>query len=227
MCGRMSLTASDPLAAAEMIARVIPSFERKGLARWLERADYRPRYNVGPGQEHWLVRGRKRRPILDRALWGFEFSGRSKKLVFNARAETVESRPMFRAAFAHDRCLVVADGFFEWDHRGGERQPWWFRRKDGEAILLAGVRTEGHSGEGPDRPRFAIVTAPAGADIEGIHDRAPVIVEPPSVQRWLLAPPEEAVGLLGSAPAGLLRGVPVSRHVNSIAHDDPECVSPV
>ena len=223
MCGRLSMTISDPLTAAEMLAQVIPSFEVASLSSWLARAEYHPRYNVGPGQDHWLVRGRSARPILDLARWGFELES-DKKLVINARSETVARRPMFRESFARARCLVVADGFFEWDHRGSVRQPWWFRRADRRLMLLGGVST-------PPSPRhharFAVLTAPADAELARIHHRMPVLIEPDEVERWLFSDLRGASELLTHRRPPSLEGTPVSRHVNDVAHDDPDCVAAI
>ncbi|MFO7563955.1 MAG: SOS response-associated peptidase [Enhygromyxa sp.] len=216
MCGRLSLTSADHRAAAELIADLIPRFDAAEFGAWLERSGYQPRYNVGPSQDHWLVQPRGERPILARARWGLP--GARGQLVINARAETVSERPMFRAAFAHDRCLVVADGFFEWDRSGGRPQPWWFQDAAGRGLLFAAVHSEG---------RFAIVTVPASADVEPFHTRMPAIIEPGAQQRWLFGPPAEARPLLASAPAGSLRARAVSRRINSMEHDDPACVEPV
>lgn len=211
----MSLTSSDHREAAGMIAGMIPRFDRARLADYLARADYRPRYNVGPGQDHWVVRARAGRPILARARWGMP--GRGRELVINARAETVRERPMFRGAFDHGRCLVVADGFFEWDRRVDPPQPWWFRDAAERGLLFAAVLGEA----------FAIVTVAANPEVAVLHARMPAIVEPTLHERWLFGTTDEAYPLLTSAPPGVLRALAVSRRINAIDHDDPACVAPV
>lgn len=205
-----------------MIADLIPRFDAADLGAWLSRSGYRPRYNVGPGQDHWVVRARAGRPILARAHWGMP--GREGQTIINARAETVSERPMFRSAFAGGRCLVVADGFFEWDRRGAQRQPWWFRDAGGRGLLFAAVLTE--VAEPEAHAEFVIVTAPASADVEPFHTRMPAIVDPRAHERWLFGRVNEARPLLASAAPGALRATAVSRRINSIEHDDPECVAP-
>lgn len=223
MCGRLSLTSADHRAAANLIADLIPRFNAADLGAWLSRSDYRPRYNVGPGQDHWVVRGRAGRPILARARWGMP--GRQGQALINARAETIRERPMFRSAFAGGRCLVVADGFFEWDRRGGRPQPWWFRDAAGRGLLFAAVLSEAHEPE--PHENFVIVTVPANPDVEAFHTRMPAIIDPRAHEQWLFGGPADAQPLLASAPSGFLRATAISRRINSIAHDDPECVAPV
>jgi putative SOS response-associated peptidase YedK len=198
-----------------MIAGLIPRFDAAELGAWLSRKHYRPRYNVGPGQQHWVVRARAGRPILASAHWGIP--GRERLLV-NARAETVAERPMWRNAFAQGRCLVVADGFFEWDRRGNRPQPWWFRDASGRGLLFAAIA---------DHDQFVILTVPANSDVENLHTRMPAIIDPSAHERWLFEPAASANPLLVSLPAGALRVTAVSRRINSIEHDDPACVEPV
>ncbi|HLT35856.1 MAG TPA: SOS response-associated peptidase [Enhygromyxa sp.] len=216
MCGRLSLTSTDHRAAAGLIAGLIPRFDAPSLGAWLERSGYHARYNVGPGQDHWVVRARDHRPILARASWGLP--GGKGQLIINARAETVSERPMFRAGFNHDRCLVVADGFFEWDRSGARPQPWWFRDAADRGLLFAAVLTEG---------RFAVVTVPANPDVERFHSRMPAIIDTSVHERWLYGSAADARPLLHSPPPGGLRSTAVSRRINSIEHDDPACVEPV
>lgn len=218
MCGRLSLTAADHRAAAELLANAVPQFEVESLSRWLEQAEYHPHYNVGPGQIHWLVRARGERPLLDRGLWGMSKRDGPKKLVVNARAESIESRPMFRAAFAQRRCLIPADGFFEWERHEQERLPWWFRRHDRRALLFAAVFDP--PAEHEEAPRFSIVTVPSTAEVGRIHDRMPAIVESEEVLAWLSGPPARARSLLrpSETPLDMVR---VSKRFNTVAYDEP------
>lgn len=215
MCGRLSLTSPNHRAAAELVAGLVPGFEVDGVARWLEDSGYTARYNVAPGQDHWVVCGREGRPILARANWGL--AGVKGKRVINARAETIGERPMFQGAFAGGRCLVVADGFFEWE-RGSGRQPWWFRDAAGRGLLLAAVLVA---------DRFAVITVPANEDVSRLHDRMPAIIDPSDTTKWLFEPAANARPLLTSLRAGALRATGVSRRVNSVEHDDPACVEVV
>lgn len=205
-----------------MIAGLIPVFDAAELGAWLSRAGYRPRFNIAPSQEHWVVRGRSERPILARARWGMR--GADRRLIINARAESVSERPMFRGPFARSRCLVVAHGFYEWDRRGARPQPWWFDEPSGAGILFAGVL--GPSPEPDGLERFSIVTVPANEDIAELHPRMPAIIEATNYQRWLFGSAMDAKALLVSAPSGSLRATAVSSRVNSLEHDDAACLEP-
>lgn len=218
MCGRLSLTAADHRAAARMLAEAIPAFKAQSLAPWLEQAGYSPRSNVGPGQDHWLIRGRGTRPILDRGRWGMAAPDKPQKLVINARGETVDRRPMFRGAFAQRRALIPADGFFEWSGEKGRRQPHWFHHPDRAALLFAAV----FDAPRPDAPlpRFSIITVPASASVAPIHHRMPAIVETAAVDTWLFAPPTEARALLVPS-ACALEAWSVSPAFNHASHEGP------
>jgi putative SOS response-associated peptidase YedK len=213
MCGRLSLTSADHRSAAILIAGMIPRFDQAAVGEWLERNSYRARYNVAPGQPHWIVRGHQGRPILARAEWGM--LGGNGKLVINARAETVGSRPLFHDAFARSRCLVVADGFFEWDRKASRSQPWWFRGSSGRGLLFAAVLSD---------DKFAVVTVPANPDVRELHDRMPAIIAPADYAKWLFESAANAKPLLEPMPAGGLVATRVSRRINSAEHDDPACV---
>jgi putative SOS response-associated peptidase YedK len=221
VCGRLSLTSADHRAAANLIADLIPRFDAADLGAWLSRSGYRPRYNVGPGQDHWVVRARAGRPIHARAHWGMP--GRQGQTLINARAESIRERPMFRGGFTHGRCLIVADGFFEWDRQGSRRQPWWFRDAAGRGLLFAAVLNEVPEPE--PHSEFVIVTVPANADVEAFHTRMPAIIDSAAHEQWLFGRPAEAQPLLASAAPGVLQPTAVSRRINSIEYDDPECVA--
>lgn len=194
MCGRLSLSAATHREAAVMLAHAVPGFEIEHLAKWLERAGYEGRTNVAPGQVHWVVRGHARRPILDRGLWGLHPGDKPGKLIINARAETIEQRPLFRAAFQGRRALIPADGFFEWEKRDKQRLPHWFHRPDREALLFAAVLEPPHGHE--QLPQFSIVTVPAEGEVAHIHDRMPAIIERDEVREWLFHSPARAHALL-------------------------------
>ncbi len=214
MCGRMSLSASDHRTAAIMLSAAIPGFEQSGLASWLERADYQPHTNIGPGQTHFIVRGRGGRAILDRGLWGFSMADKPGKLAFNARAETIDSRPMFRTAFARRRCLIPADGFFEWERSEARRLPWWFHRDDGRLLLLAGVFDPP---QGDEQARFSVITVPAAGEIARIHDRMPALLDSDEVEQWLADPPDRALALLRPQPEQIA-SFRVSTRFNAVAY---------
>jgi putative SOS response-associated peptidase YedK len=212
----MSLSAADHRTAAIMLSDAVPGFEPDGLASWLERAEYRPHTNIGPGQPHFIVRGRSGRAILDRGLWGFTGANKPNKLIFNARAETIDTRPMFRAAFEHRRCLVPADGFFEWERSEDRRLPWWFHREDHRLLLFAGVFDPPQRDDA--RARFSIITVPAAGVIARIHDRMPAILGSDDVSHWLGDPPSRVLALLRPRPEQL-GSFRVSTRFNAVGHE--------
>jgi putative SOS response-associated peptidase YedK len=187
-------------------------------------AAYRPRYNVAPTDPHLILRlqGKGDR-WLQRGTWGF-YGGPKRPPLFNARAETATTRGSFAAAFAERRCVVPADGFYEWSGPKDARQPFWIHRADGRLLLLAGLYQDGPPGETPQPPRFTVLTTAPNAMMAAVHDRMPVILEPADAATWLQ---RGDPALLRSAAEDVLRAVPVSSRVNSVKNDDPACLEPV
>jgi putative SOS response-associated peptidase YedK len=177
---------------------------------------YRPRYNLAPGDQHWIVRREKGARVLMPAQWGFPTN--TSRLLINARAETAASRPAFRDAYRGRRCLVPADGFYEWRKDGKKSQPFWFHHPDGHLLLMAGVFTAA------EKPAFTILTMAANDVVSPAHDRMPVVLSEEGARAWLEDP---KLDLLGRRDLGLdLVATPVSTIVNSAAYDGPECLEP-
>jgi putative SOS response-associated peptidase YedK len=147
----------------------------------------------------------------------------------NARAETVATNPAFRDAFTKRRCVVPADGFFEWIGAGAARQPIWFHRPDGKLILFAGLYESWPATPDNWQRTFTIITTTPNRLVEPIHDRMPVILAGEAVDYWL-DPREEHTDtlkkLLVPAPEETLVKVSVSQRVNSVKNDDPGCLEP-
>jgi putative SOS response-associated peptidase YedK len=208
MCGRFTLTARDVDEAARAFEAEVAR-EHAGL--------YRPRWNVAPTDGHWIVRlddtGRRR---MVPARFGFE--GSRGQLVINARSETAAVLPAFRRAFAESRCLVPADGFYEWQGGRADRRPLWFHDPTGKPLLFAGLVTE-HGGSSA----FVILTTAANDLVRPMHDRMPVLLSLEGAERWLARPDPD---VLVPAPAGWLVAREVSARVNSIAADGPEVLEP-
>jgi len=204
MCGRFTLTASDIDAAARAFGAEVA---REHAAR------YRPRWNIAPTDEHWIVRldGAGRRRLVP-ARFGLERP--DGQLVINARSETAATLPTFRRAFAEGRCLVPADGFYEWQGGRSERRPLWFHAPGGGALAFAGLAAERHGMLG-----FVILTAAANARLRPVHDRMPVLLSPAGADAWLA---HGDAGLLVPAPDASLVGREVSRAVNAVANDGPD-----
>lgn len=217
MCGRFTLSRRDAEELAHELGVPVESLR-----------DYRPRYNIASTDQHWIVRVKYEDRELLPAGWGLVNSwAKDKKRAaaqINARAETLESRPAFKEAFRERRCVVPADGFFEWVGPKNARQPIWFHRADGGLILFAGLYEYWPSGPGQWERTFTIVTTDANEVVGRVHDRMPVILSDEAADAWML--PKQDVGRLSEllrVPAAneLLFATPVSPRANSVKNDDP------
>jgi len=218
MCGRFTITRRDGNMLAAELGVAADSF-----------VDYRPRYNVAPTQMHYVVRVKfENREVLP-ARWGLvntwakDASTAAKNI--NARAETVESRRAFREAFIKRRCVVPADGFFEWTGPKTARQPTWFHREDNQLLLFAGLYESWRSKPDQWETTFTILTTDANAVTRQYHDRMPVILADRDADDWMdpRAPDPLALKkLLVPAPADLLIATSVSPDVNDVDNDSPE-----
>ena len=181
-----------------------------------------PNFNVAPTQQAPVVLDGPRRFEVMR--WGLvPFWAKDPRIgrrTINARAETVGSKPAFRAAFRRRRCLVPADGFYEWTGPRGKRQPLNIHRSDGNPLALAGL-WESHDEFGPT---FTIVTTAPNAYMSTIHSRMPVVLEPGDWNTWLSADDEDSAwrsALLRPAADHVLTGYPVNPAVNSVRNNGP------
>jgi putative SOS response-associated peptidase YedK len=225
MCGRYTLAGSDRDAL----------FARFPLG---EQVVVRRRFNVAPGDDVLTVTtDREGAPRGDVLRWGLvpHWAGDPKlgARMINARAETIADKPAFRDAFARRRCLVLADGFYEWERAdGGRKLAWWVTRADGAPFAFAGVwalwRPRGADGGVEPLRTCAIVTTTANARVAGIHDRMPVILPPGAEDRWLdpgapLPVLQELMAPLDAAATAARR---VGDAVNDARHDEPDCLDP-
>jgi putative SOS response-associated peptidase YedK len=237
MCGRFALV-TPPARLARYVQAVLDDRDEDEPA---------PSWNVAPTDR--VVGIRARRPketeteTLSRVLtpfrWGLIPSWAKDvaagNRLFNARAETVATKASFRAAFAAHRILVPADGFYEWRKEDdGTRQPYYFTRADGAPLAFAGLAEWWRDRDAPpDAPGIrscTIITTAAGHDMDGIHDRMPVILTPDTFDVWLDPDNEEIpelVSLLHAAPDGTLTHHPVSRRVGNVRNNDADLVAPV
>lgn len=199
MCGRYTLRCADE----RQLLGALP-FEELSETR----IRFRPRYNVAPGQSSPVVHLRGARLVLEDGLWGF--SRRSGGFVVNARSETAAKTEMFRQAFREGRCLVPADGFFEWRREGRVNQPYLFENAGGGLFLMAGLWERGN---------YVVLTRPASDEVRPIHDRMPVLLAAEAARRWLDAA-EMGEGLSLTQRA-------VSTRVNRVEHDDPGCIEDI
>jgi putative SOS response-associated peptidase YedK len=219
MCGR--IVRESPVAALAAAFDAIPA---DGLA-------VRPRWNLCPGDDLVIVvqTGGTRR--MGTVRWGFvpafardpERGPRS----INARAESVATRPAFRDAFRRRRCVVAADGFYEWAGEGRARQPYLVRHRSRRPLALAGLWERWRPPDGPPLQTGLIITCPSAGRLAALHDRMPAILGPDAVARWLDSACGDPAALLVPFPDDLLDIHPVSRRVNSPRNDSPDLLEPV
>lgn len=219
MCGRFALYSDSFTLARRFEADAPPELS--------------PRYNVAPSQNIPIVRdeGEKRRFAL--ARWGLIPSwAKDMKIGYstiNARAETVASKPAFRNAFRHRRCLIPADGFYEWQVIPGSKikQPWFIVLVDREPMAFAGLWERWRSPEGEELESCSIIVTKANEIMRPIHDRMPVILAPCDWDAWLEPEAKDARGLQGLLKPYSTEGMaawPVSTKVNSPRNDSVECM---
>lgn len=220
MCGRYSLTTPAD--------HLIEVFDVPPVT-----FDYHPRYNIAPTQEVPVVASDRRGTRLGLLRWGFVPAWADDPSIgsrmINARAETLLDKPAFKHAAVSRRCLVPADGFYEWTEEGGGKVPYWIHSPDREPMGLAGIWERWHSGGGAE-PVFsmAIITVDANEGIQHLHDRMPAIVPAANREVWLDAETRVADALSLLKPyEGALDAYPVSTLVNSAANDEPGCIEPV
>lgn len=225
MCGRFTLTAEDAAYVAERLGVELSL---------LFEEHYLPRWNIAPMQEHWIVTEAQEARAIRHATWGlvnwWDTSRREGAKHINARADALESRRPFREAFAAARCIIPADGFFEWTGEADQRRPTWFHRADREVFAFAGLYADARlRHEAGSSTTFTIITTEANALVGAIHDRMPVILpDEEAVGEWLYGRQsvERLRSLLRPARDDLLIAKAVSRRVNSVQHDDPLCLEP-
>jgi putative SOS response-associated peptidase YedK len=219
MCGRFALY-SDPFALAKRFQAEAPP-------------ELRPRYNVAPTQNIPIVREESGQRRFALARWGLILHwAKDTKIGYhtiNARAETVAEKPAFRNAFRHRRCLIPADGFYEWQVMPGSKikQPWFIVLRDREPMAFAGLWERWRSPEGEDLESCSIIVTDANELMRPIHDRMPVILAPADWDAWLEVDAKDAGGLqilLKPYPAQSMAAWPVSTKVNSPRNDSMECL---
>jgi putative SOS response-associated peptidase YedK len=220
MCGRFTLTTPIPV-----------------LAEWFlfpEAAPQSPRYNIAPTQAVAAVRATaeagKRELCYFR--WGLIPSWANDPAIgnrlINARSETAANKPSFRSAFRQRRCLILADGFYEWEKLGGRKQPYYFRMRYGKPFAFAGL-WERWDRDGPPVESCTILTTSANDLLRSVHERMPVILAPADYGQWLdpaIRQPEELQPLLCPFPADAMTAYPVGLVVNNPRNETPQCIEP-
>jgi putative SOS response-associated peptidase YedK len=225
MCGRFTLTADINTLEATFPWLNIPE-------------QHTPRYNIAPTQPIAVVPndGKNR---LDYFIWGLIPSWAKDPSIgsrmINARAETVHEKPSFRSAFKRRRCLILADGFYEWrkikPERGKEyKVPTYIKLNSGQPFAFAGLWEDWHNGDGSQILSCTIITTRPNAMMADIHNRMPVILAEKDYSTWLQsheAEPEPLKALLVPYPADQMKAYPVSTTVNNPVNDIPACIQPL
>lgn len=220
MCGRFTLTVD-----AATIKETFP---------WLDvPSQIVPRYNIAPSQPIAVIPNDGKHKI-DHMLWGLipSWARDTKRAMINARGETVAEKPTFRAAYKRRRCLILADGFYEWVKvpGGKTKTPHYIQLESKEVFGFAGLWEVWNSPDGDSMKTATIITTSPNSMMAKLHQRMPVIIHPNDYNTWLSSKPQLADRLnplLTSYPSEEMMHYPVSRMVNSPANDTPECVVPV
>jgi putative SOS response-associated peptidase YedK len=222
MCGRFTL-----IAPGEAVADLFQLPETPILA---------PRFNIAPTQPIAAVRvssiGGDRE--LTHFHWGliprWAKDPKIGSRMINARSETAAEKPSFRAAFKYRRCLVPADGFYEWQKLNGGKQPVRIQMDDGGLFAIAGLWEHWISADGSEIESCTLLTTEPNDFLRPIHNRMPVIISPDDFDLWLdpgAQHPGEVQHLLRAYPAEAMSHYPVSTHVNNPRNEDPLCIEPL
>lgn len=226
MCGRFTLVAN-----ANTLQESFGLGESAGPAL----AELTPRYNIAPSQPVAVITAKEGERRLEFFQWGLIPSWAKDPKVgysmINARAETVAEKPAFRSALKKRRCLIPADGFYEWKREGKTKTPMYIQLKNGEPFALAGLY---EFWKPADSDKFVasctIITTEPNTLMEKIHDRMPVILKPQSYEGWLAGeetPVPEIMSMLKPYAATQMKARAVSTLVNNARVESPECIVPV
>lgn len=220
MCGRFSLHIPEP--------RIREAFNLE----YTELLGLKPRYNIAPTQQIPIIRDRETSREMMLARWGlvphWSKEPKTNYSTINARIETVSEKPAYRASFRHKRCLIPADGFYEWKVVNGHKIPHHIRMRDGSVFAFAGLWDHWeHDGETLDS--CSIIVMSANEVMRPIHERMPAIIAPANYDLWLdsrIADKDEIMQFLNSATSSSLKAYPVSTWVNSPKNNGERCILP-
>ena len=221
MCGRYRLTSTE---------RFLDRFEVENEIELV------PRFNIAPSQQVAVVRQDRERPVRKASYmrWGlvpyWSKDDKSGFKMINARAESAADRPAFREPLQRRRCLIPADGFFEWQRRGSSKQPFHFGMADESLFAFAGIWDRWKPPGGDVLETCSILTTTPNSLLADVHDRMPVILAESDYDLWLDPGYQKCDGVLEMLrpfDAAAMKRYPVSTRVNSVANDDAECVAEV
>lgn len=219
MCGRFTLRTPASAVAEQFALFAMPPFTA--------------RFNIAPTQPVLVVRMTPERECVP-VRWGLIPSWATDTAIgarlINARAETAADKPAFRAAFRRRRCLVLADGFYEWQKSGKRKQPFFFHLRDDRPFAFAGLWESWEGADNSHLETCTILTTDANELVATVHDRMPVILAPDVHDAWLdpaVEDPKHLMPLVRPYPAKAMEAYPVGTLVNSPTHDEPGCIERV
>jgi putative SOS response-associated peptidase YedK len=223
MCGRFRLSRRKQLVE-----------EYFDSAPWDD--GWNPRYNIAPTQPVPVIRQNPKKPVRELSLirwgliphWSKDGSGATRTI--NARSETAAKKPAFRDPLKFRRCLILADGFYEWKRNGATKQPFCFEVNEGELFAFAGLWDGWRDSNGQWVKTCTILTTTPNALTSTVHDRMPVILDRESYDLWLDPGMQNVAAiseLLKPFDVRAMRCYPVSTRINHVANDDEECSRPV
>ncbi len=222
MCGRFTLTDPSP-------RRLTARFDLDGSFE----IDERPRFNIAPTDPVIAIRRTEEAKLqAGRLRWGLLpgpwATKRGQRPLINARAETVASQPAFKESFARRRCLIPADGFYEWRRDPGGKRPIWFSPPGGELFAFAGIWARLEPEDGEPVTSCALLTCAPNAVVGAVHDRMPVVLSREAERAWVDpgAEPGDLLPLLVPAPEELLVAREVGDAVNDVREDGPHLLEP-
>jgi putative SOS response-associated peptidase YedK len=218
MCGRYRLTRTD--------RRLNESFDAEGDF------DIVPRYNIAPSQPVLAIRqvaGKRRQ--FSTMRWGLVPSWAKDPSIgfktINPRVETVQTTPSFRDPFKSQRCLIPADGFYEWKRNGKAKQPYCFEVGEGEVFAFAGLWDRWLDPNGSVLESCTILTTTPNSLLSNFHDRMPLILSPENYPAWLTPGNADAAWKMLKPCNRTMRSYPVSTRLNEVQNDDPDCATPL
>ena len=220
MCGRFVIT-SPPEALRQIFG-------------YIEQPNFPPRYNIAPTQPVPVVilenGGRHFRLMRWGLIPSWVKDPRKFTLLINARSETVLDKPAFKNAIKRRRCLIPADGYYEWQDASGRKRPFFIHRRDGRPVGFAALAETWMGPNGEETDSVAIVTAPASRDLATLHHRVPVTIAPEEFERWLDGRTNDAddvMPLLRGPTEGEFAWHEISTRVNRVVNDDAQLLLPI
>jgi len=218
MCGRFTLHTPA--------AQIVDAFDLTDISA----QELTPRYNIAPSQNISIIRDTATSREMVMARWGlipgWSKESRTKYSTINARIESAAEKPTYRMPFKRRRCLIPADGFYEWKQVNGNKVPHHICMRDGRVFVFAGL-WDHWEGEDDRIESCTIIVMPSNKVMKPIHERMPAIIAPENYDSWLdsrVTDKQEIVQYLTSAPSSQLTAYPVSTRVNSPGNNDERCI---